>query len=250
MQMTMTPVEQIRPLERPETIALAAAENERVLELLTALGDADWSKPTDCSLWDVRALAAHVLGGMEAFATFPEFVHQMRAGKKAAGDGPFIDGMTAVQVNERAALTRAELLERLANVGPRAARRRARFPGLMRRMPMKQDVAGVEETWRMSYLLDVVLTRDTWMHRVDLARATGHEMVLTSEHDGRLIADVVADWARRHGEPFSLHLEGPAGGTYVAGRGGAEITVDAVSFCRALAHRGIGAGLLSHEVPF
>jgi len=250
MLTTMTPVEQIPPLERPETITLAAAENERVLELLTALDDADWSKPTDCALWDVRALAAHVLGGMEAFATFPEFVHQMRAGKKAAGDGPFIDGMTAVQVSERARLTQAQLLERLANVGPRAARRRARFPGLMRRMPMKQEVGGVEETWKMSYLLDVVLTRDTWMHRVDLARATGHEMVLTPEHDGRLIADVVADWARRHGQPFSLHLEGPAGGTYVAGHGGEEITVDAVWFCRVLAHRGTGAGLLSHEVPF
>lgn len=250
MQMTMTPVEQIAPLERPETIALAAAENEQVFELLSALDGSDWSKPTDCSLWDVRAMAAHVLGGMEAFATFPEFVHQMRAGKKAAADGPFIDGMTAVQVSERAALTQAQLLERLANAGPRAARRRARFPALMRHLPMKQEVAGVEETWKMGYLLDVVLTRDTWMHRVDLARATGHEMVLTPDHDGRLVADVVAEWARRHGQAFSLHLRGPAGGMYVAGQDGDEITVDAVEFCRILAHRATGAGLLSHEVPF
>jgi uncharacterized protein (TIGR03083 family) len=250
MRMMLTSVEEIPPLERPETIALAAAENELVLELLRALDEHEWSKPTDCSLWDVRALAAHVLGGMEAFATIPEFVHQMRAGKKAAGDGPFIDGMTAVQVNERAALTPAQLLDRLANVGPRAARRRARFPGVMRRMPMKQYVAGVEETWKMSYLLDVVLTRDTWMHRVDLARATGHEMVLTPEHDGRLIAEVVAEWARRHGRAFSLDLQGPAGGMYVAGRSGDEITIDAVEFCRILAHRATGTGLLKHEVPF
>src|ERR1019366_7245976 len=134
MPMTVLPVEQIPPLERPETIALATEENARMLQLLTALDEPDWSKSTDCSLWDVRALAGHVLGGMEAFATFPEFAHQMRAGKKAAGDGPFIDGMTAVQVSERAALTRAQLLERVADAGPRAARRRARFPGLMRRM--------------------------------------------------------------------------------------------------------------------
>ena len=250
MQATVTQVGHIPPLERPETIALAATENERVSELLGALDDLDWSKPTDCSLWDVRALAAHVLGGMEAFATFRQFVHQMRAGKKAAGDGPFIDGMTAVQVNERVALTRSQLLERLANAGPRAARGRSRFPGLMRAMPMKQDVAGVEETWKMSYLLDVVLTRDTWMHRVDLARATGHELVLTPEHDGRLVADVVADWARRHGQPFSLHLQGVAGGLYVAGEAGEEITLDAVDFCRILAHRATGTGLLTHEVPF
>ncbi len=248
--MTTTTIEQIPPLQRPETITLAAAENDRVLELLNSLDEPDWSKPTDCSAWDVRALAAHVLGGMEAFATFPEFVHQMRAGGKAAGDGPFIDGMTAVQVNERAALTRSQLLDRLADVGPRAARRRARFPALMRRMPMKQVVAGVEETWKMGYLLDIVLTRDTWMHRVDLARATGHPMVLTPEHDGRIIAEVVAEWARRHARSFELHLQGPAGGTYVAGRDGEEIEIDAVEFCRILAHRATGVGLLAHEVPF
>jgi uncharacterized protein (TIGR03083 family) len=250
MMITTTPVKDIPALERPEAIALAAAENERVLELLTSLDESDWSKPTDCALWDVRALAAHVLGGMEAFATFREFVHQMRAGKKAAGDGPFIDGMTAVQVHERAALSSAQLLERLASVGPRAARGRSRFPALLRRMPMKQDVAGVEETWRMGYLLDVVLTRDTWMHRVDLARATGHTIVLTPDHDGRIVADVVAEWARRHGQPFDLHLEGPAGGTYISGQDGETITLDAVEFCRILAHRATGAGLLTYEVPF
>jgi uncharacterized protein (TIGR03083 family) len=250
MMTMVTPVEQIPPLRRPETVELAAAENHRVVELLVSLEESDWSKPTDCSLWDVRALAAHVLGGMEAFATFPEFVHQMRAAGKAAGKVAFIDAMTAVQVSERAALTRAELLKRLKDVAPRVARRRARFPGLMRHMPMKQEVAGVQETWRMGYLLDVVLTRDTWMHRVDLARATGRPMVLTAEHDGRLIAEVVAEWARRHGQPFALHLQGPAGGSYVAGQGGQEIDLDAVEFCRVLANRATGAGLLTHEVPF
>jgi uncharacterized protein (TIGR03083 family) len=250
MMTMVTPADTIPPLKRPETIELAAAENRRVLELLVSLEESDWSKPTDCSLWDVRALAAHVLGGMEAFASFPEFVHQMRAAGKAAGEVAFIDAMTAIQVSERAALTRSELLERIKDVAPRAARRRARFPGLMRRMPMKQEVAGVQETWKMGYLLDIVLTRDTWMHRIDLARATGHPMVLTPEHDGRLIAEVVAEWARRHGQPFRLHLHGPAGGSYAAGHDGEEISLDAVEFCRVLAHRATGTGLLTYEVPF
>ena len=63
----------------------------------------DWSKPTDCPAWDVRAMAVHVLGGMEAFASLPRVRPPDRApGSKAAGDRPFIDGMTAVQVRERA----------------------------------------------------------------------------------------------------------------------------------------------------
>lgn len=121
-------------------------------------------------------------------------------------------------------------------------------------MPMKEEVGGVPETWKMSYLLDTVLTRDVWMHRVDIARATGRELVLTPDHDGRLVADVVKEWARRHAKPFDLRLEGPAGGTFTsAGGGGETITIDAVDFCRILSGRGDGApgdSLLSHEVPF
>ena len=75
-------------------------------------------------------------------------------------------------------------------------------------------------------------TRDVWMHRVDIARATGQTMVLTAEHDGRLVADLVAEWATTHGEPFTLELDGTAGGTYVSGTGGEHVQIDAVEFCR------------------
>jgi len=248
--MTVTPVEQIPTITRRDVTSLAVTENARVADLVRSLGDDDLGQPTDCPAWDVRAMAAHVLGMMEAFAGLREWMHQMRAGGKAAGDGPFIDGMTAVQVRERADLSTDELIARIDDVGPRVARARARVPGLFRKMPMKEEVGGVPEKWRMGYLLDVVLTRDTWMHRVDISRATGREMVLTSEHDGRLIADVVAEWARRHGQPFTLTLEGPAGGTFTAGDGGEHITIDAVEFCRVLSGRATGAGLLTQEVPF
>lgn len=250
MNTTALPVGEVRTISRAEAAKLASTENGRVLDLLRTLEDEDWAKPTDCDLWDVRALAGHVLGGMEGFASLREFLHQMRAGRKAAGDGPFIDGMTAVQVRERASLGRNELFDRMTFVGPRVAGARAKVPGLFRRLPLRQEVAGQTETWRMGYLLDVILTRDTWMHRVDICRATGRELVLTLEHDGRIVADVVAEWSRRHGEPFTLVLEGPSGGTFTAGIGGASITIDAVEFCRTLSGRAVASGLLSKQVPF
>jgi hypothetical protein len=46
------------------------------------------------------------------------------------------------------------------------------------------------------------------MHRVDTAQATGCDTALTAERDGRIIADVVAEWARRHGQLFTLTLTG------------------------------------------
>ena len=75
-------------------------------------------------------------------------------------------------------------------------------------------------------------------------------MVLTAEHDGVLLADVVTEWAARHGAPFTLHLTGPAGGHWQVGTGGEELSLDAVSFARALSGRMPGEGLLAVEVPF
>ena len=72
------------------------------------------------------------------------------------------------------------------------------------------------------------------MHRADICRATGANHVLTADHDGVLVADVVAEWIARHGQPCTLRLTGPAGGSWETGDGGPVIETGAVEFCRAL----------------
>jgi uncharacterized protein (TIGR03083 family) len=109
------------------------------------------------------------------------------------------------------------------------------------------------ETWTYAYLLDVILTRDTWMHRSDLAEATGRPMTLTAEHDAVIVADVVSEWAARHGQPCTVTLSGPAGGSWSFGDGGdtaVAVDMDAVEFCRILSGRGPASGLLATQVPF
>jgi len=246
---TAISIDQITPLRRPEAPLVAATENQRFVELMRGLTPDDWAKSTDCPGWDVHTIAGHVLGSMEAWVSVRELVHVMRAAKKAAGTGPFVDGLTAVQIRDRAELTTKQLLERMERAAVRSARRRGRLPAPLRKATIEGNVGPVPETWRLGYLVDVILTRDTWMHRVDVCRATGREMVLTAEHDGRIVADIVAEWARRHGQPCTLTLEGPAGGVYTSGPG-EQITVDAVEFCRILSGRGTGTGLLLQEVPF
>jgi uncharacterized protein (TIGR03083 family) len=250
--MTATTSDTIPAITRHEMRRLATTEYARVAQQLRLLAPQDWSKATDCALWDVRAMAGHSLGMMSDFTSFRSLMRRMRAATKAAkaAGGPVIDVMTSMQVADNAKLSTAALIARVDEVGPRAARWRAKAPALFRRMPMKEEVGGRSETWRMGYLLDVILTRDPWMHRVDIARATGREIVLTPEHDGRIIADVVADWARRHGKPFRLTLTGAVGGEFASGDGGDSITIDGVEFCRVLAGRADGAGLLAQPVPF
>jgi hypothetical protein len=96
----------------------------------------------------------------------------------------------------------------------------------------------------------VILTRDPWMHRIDISRATGALPVLTPEHDGVLVDDVVREWARRHGQPFVLNLAGPAGGSWTIGNGAESLDLDAVQFCRTVSGRTAGERLLTTQVPF
>ena len=245
-----TDVSDVRPIAPPESVALAATETARMVALLRSLTPQEWARPTDCPDWDVRAMAGHVLGQTEGFTGLRRMVASMRAGMKAAGDGPWIDGLTAAQVAANAHLDTTELVARMEKAGPVQARWRSRRR-LLRHLPDKEPMRdGTVETWRMGFIFDVVLTRDTWMHRVDITRATGRPHELTAAHDGRIVADAVAEWARRHGRPVTLHLTGPAGGDYVSGQGGEELTLDAVEFCRIISGRGEGSGLLAQEVPF
>ena len=249
---TATRVETIPPITRAEVEGLARTEYALVAVQLRSLAAGDWSKPTDCPRWDVRAVAGHSAGMLATFTGYGTLMPAMTMATMAAkrAGGPMIDALTAKQVADHAGLSTSELIDKVDRLGPQAARWRATRPSLFRRMPMTQEVGGEQERWRMGYLLDVILTRDPWMHRVDVARASGREMELTFEHDGRIVADVVADWARRHGAPFTLTLTGPVGGTYVSGDNGEHITIDAIEFCRTLSGRAPGTGLLTREVPF
>lgn len=235
-------------LDRRVATRLAADENARFLGVLRQLGPDDWNRPTECPDWDVKALVGHVVGMAEMAAAVPEQIRQMRAAGKEGGS--FIDALTALQVAKHAGSTPQQVVDRYAVIGPKAAKGRRRTPAPIRAvtMPMKQVVGGVEESWKVGFLVDVILTRDTWMHRIDLCRATGRDPVLTADHDGVLVDDVVREWAGRHGQPCTLRLGGPAGGSWELGGGGPRIEQDAVDFCRGLSGR--GAPALGSEVPF
>jgi uncharacterized protein (TIGR03083 family) len=241
-------------LDRKMAMQLAETEYERFLHLMRSLSPEDWSKPTECPPWDVRAMAGHTTG-MALMATGLKETLRQSVVSKRRGGVP-LDALTALQVEEHADLTTGELLDRFAAIGPRAARARRRAPALVRRMklPDPQDVAGRIERWTNGYLIDTILTRDPWMHRMDICRATGHAPVLTPDHDGVLVADVVEEWAERHGRPYQLHLTGAAGGSFSQGESGPELTLDAIDFCRALSGRTtthpVTHDLLDVAVPF
>jgi hypothetical protein len=91
----------------------------------------------------------------------------------------------------------------------------------------------------VGYLVDVIYPRDLWMHRVDVARATGHGLATTAtETDvvAEVVRDLAGDW---DGPPSTLTLTGHGAGTWSLGPGTprAELEADAVEVCRMLSGR-------------
>ena len=122
-------------LPRDDAMRLAATEYARVAAQLELLSPEQWSAPTDCPGWDVRAMAGHMLGMVQMVATMPELLRQqVGATRRAKRDGIIlVDALTALQVEKNAHLTTEALVEEVRRLGPRAVKGRQRAPGLMRK---------------------------------------------------------------------------------------------------------------------
>ena len=256
----MTTESPARPTERPRIPVLereaamgsAATEYTRAVALFESVTPGQWALPTDCPGWDVRAVAGHMLGMAQMTATLPALARQQMAAQRGANKTGtvMIDVLTALQVAANASLSSAEVVSAMRATGPKAARFRRKMPAFIRSrtMPGAMTVGDAQERWTLGFLFDVILTRDPFMHRLDISRATGSPVHATAAHEGVIVDDIVLEWAARHRRPYTLSLSGPAGGTW--GGEGEHITMDAFDFCRAVSGRGPATGLLSQQVPF
>jgi uncharacterized protein (TIGR03083 family) len=244
-------VTSIARIDHDEAMHITAEENRKFGELLEALSPAQWSTPTECTLWDVRAMAAHIVGSAASQASPREFFRQKRGGKpicKELGSPFWWDGMNELQVRERASSTIQQLISEWNTVSAKALKSRTTMP---------RPIAGLKQLklpepvgrQPLSYLFDIGFTRDVWAHRIDIAHAIGVEPDHDAVHDGRIVADIVAEWTTTHGEPFTLVLDGPSGGTFVHRTGSEEIHISVVDFVRTLAERITATGVLRHTLP-
>lgn len=249
--MTRVRVDDVPVLRQPEADAVAAVEYRRYLDQIRALGPDDWGKPTDCTRWTVHDLVAHTVGQTQSMASLKELARQSRLGPKVQreiGSAVPVDGSNEVQVRDRRGWTPQQLVDAYAEAVPAALRLRRRLPWPLRSIPVSFAPPDLP-TKPLGYILHPVITRDVWMHRIDLWRATGAPLELTAGHDGRIVADLVREWSTAHDDPFDLHLTGPAGGHFVRGRSEDQLELDAVEFCRIVSGRGSGEGLLAHSFP-
>ena len=231
----------IPALAHDEAGVMAREELQRFLALVETLSGDDWEQPTDCTEWNVRDILAHQAGAYAGFTSWSEFRRQITA-RPTAGQMQ-VDALNKRQLADRAGRTPVDLIGELRTVGPKAIRTRQRLPWPLRKLtiPLGPPLGTIP----IPYLTDLIYTRDTWMHRADISRATGRAFMQTTEHDGRVIALVVRDLARTlkdtlRGRTVVFDLSGAAGGRYRIGAM-AEPTVivkmDVVDFNRLASRR-------------
>lgn len=257
MAATGTEVTGIVPIERStDAEPLALAAYERLFALLSDLEPEEWERDTECPGWTVADMVGHLIGAARANASVRENVRQQVHGLRhqREHDGNPLDAVNALQVREHSSLGVEERLVTLQALAPRAVAGRMRLPRVMRRIdvPIAQSgsSAGMPPRLRLGHLVDIVYTRDVWMHTVDIARACQRELDTDTELDRRIVADVVREWAITCGKPVELLLSGPAGGHFVLGHEGDRIEVEPVEFCRIVSGRAPGQGPLSRLVIF
>jgi uncharacterized protein (TIGR03083 family) len=252
-----------RITDRDEAERIGVAAYEALLADLRAMTPQQWDAPTVCAPWTIADMARHLLGAAKGNVTVREMARQQIHGARHRAEfaGNALDATNDLQVTEHRHLDPAGLLAELEGVFAKSVRRRTHRARLYNRINVAIDAGGstaqgMPDRLNLGELFRVVYTRDVWLHRVDIARALGRELPLSPDIDGRIVQDVVKEWADRHGEPFDLRLTGEAGGNYRRAGSGPVIELDAVDFCWILSGRGQpetaspGGSLLTHRVLF
>lgn len=208
-----------------EAYSLLTVAFQRFLELLESLQADDWALPTACTAWNVRQMVTHQAGGYASGTGYGEMIRQYTALPRK---GELIeDAINRRQVGERANRTPAELISELQQVGPVAMEKWAYQFRLIKPIAIPHPVGG----WlSVRHLMWVIHSRDTWMHRLDICRATNRPFAQTAEHDGRIASLVMRDVANQlqgklGGAALLFDLSGIPGGRWRLGTGAVAATV-------------------------
>lgn len=213
----------ISPLGHQEASALMAEEAKRTLALFEILSGEAWSQPTACTLWNVHQVASHLVGESAGYATWREFFRQyinpLNKHKYFRTGMGVLDALNQLMVDDRAESTPADLIEELREAAPKAIKTRLHLPAFLRAIVIPMPALG---TVRIDYLTDSIYPRDTWMHRVDISRAAGCDIVLDAKHDARIVALVIRELAQSlvphmDGQSVILSLNTLAGGEWYIG---------------------------------
>jgi uncharacterized protein (TIGR03083 family) len=201
------------------------------------LDPADASLPTDCSRWDVRAMIAHVVASTEEVGRPGKTVGRMMTGHRRHRDLNKLDARNELHTELFDGQLPA-LHAQLRTFRSGAVARVNRLPRPLDGVRVSSGVPDLPKV-RLGHLVRVIFPRDTWMHGIDLAEATGKPRV-GGAHDAVLVEQVLRDLALSWSGPaIDVTVTGAYEARWLIGSGSpvAELSADAVGLCRSLAGR-------------
>lgn len=237
-------IDTIRPAELPVTSPRAGrpvllGQRARLQEELQALDPEQWQAPTECRPWTVRDLVGHVVAGLAEDHRPVLLLTHAAAGIVRHRGRSLLDAVNEAQIDSLRAASPEGVLAELARLAPVAF-----LPPALHRVPMR--AGGLPEGSDLAYVQYVIRPRDTWLHRHDIARATGGN-VADDPTDTDVVEQVMRDLARSWtGGAVVLRLRGSGGGTFLLGSGeGPVVDVDVVPLMRHLSGRDPGTVLFT-----
>jgi uncharacterized protein (TIGR03083 family) len=153
---TAVPAETIAYPTADEAFSLLKTQLDRFLVLLETLDEADWSRPTACTLWNVRDIVAHQAGGYASGLGYREMIRQYGRIPKR-GQLPE-DATNELQLQERAGKSPEEMIDELRRVGPLAIQNWAYHFRLAKQIYFPHPVGGLMS---LRHLMWVIHSRDT-----------------------------------------------------------------------------------------
>lgn len=163
-------------------------------------------------------IVAHLVGQHVESARPWTIPGKLRQARRRFPDRSALDAHNALHILEYGGRAPEELRQLLVRFGPKAVRTRRRAPEVVRRRSFARFFP--EEhlpDLSFSYLFDVLSNRDTWMHRLEIARATGRPFT-SGEHDRGIVTQVLRDLAQTWtGPPITLVLTGAVHGRWALG---------------------------------
>lgn len=244
MNQTLTRAADLPATDAATGARVARAQRLRLADEAARLTPAQWLAPTECPRWNVHAMLAH-LANAALFTGNPlRFLLDAALGRLRYPGEPSLDAANEVGIDRLRSAPPEQVLATLR----RRAEAGRRAPGFLR--GFKASDPSLPGYATIGYFVDDILTRDTWLHRHDIARATG-STVEPDPTDAHVVTQVVRDlglaWT---GPDVVLELTGPAGGAWLLGEGSDASAppvarLDAVEFLRHLSGREVADDLFA-----
>ncbi len=226
-----------------EAAAIARAELACFLELIAELRPDELDRPTHCSLWSVSDLVAHQASHAQSGSGIRGFLAQLdpRLTRPYRKTGmSMLDALNQAQVDRRKDRPFDAVVAELRQGTEASIETRMRLHPLTGVLRVPVHPVGLMP---LSTLLTEIFPRDMWIHRLDIADATGRPFSLEAEHNDVIIAGVVRDAARQAAKRLpatavELRLRGPRERTWSFGGGErVSLAMDVADFARLASER-------------